>query len=317
MNDREIVMADVKQAVEPTAEELWAEFAKEDADEKAQFAEKPEKDNDDFADQAAAEVAATDQRQEPDIWANAPPDLRAAHDAQVKALESAPNEHARKSIEGRIVAYTRRLKERNEAAAQKPAAPKEEEAADPLEELAADYPEIAAPLQKDRARIAEKISRFETIEQSRQQAADAEMDQDLMANEQMLEERHPGWEAYLKEYGPAFGAWIVDQPLALRKSFVTNQEAIIDPYSAIETLDAFKSFVASNKEPGTAAPNGAQPAQQQRLNPRRAAQLAGSASPHTAGSRPTVSGIPENGDPEQIWKAWAAIDPDEQKYRKA
>ena len=56
------------------------------------------------------------QQQEPDIWANAPPELKAAHDAQVKALETATTEHARRSIEGRIAAYTRRLKERNEAA---------------------------------------------------------------------------------------------------------------------------------------------------------------------------------------------------------
>jgi hypothetical protein len=302
--------------VEPTEEDVWKELAAEEEGEK--IAEIPEKDKDAPTDEAAAEVAATDQQQDQDPWANAPPDLKAAHDAQVKALETATNEHARRSIEGRIASYTRRLKERNEAAAQKPAAPKPEEAADPLEELAADYPEIAAPLQKDRARIAEKISRFESIEQSRLAAADAEMDHDLMANEKLLEESHPGWEGYLKEYGPAFGAWIVDQPLALRQAFVTNQDAIIDPYSAIETLAAFKSFVASNQSPQAPPPDGGgQPAQQQRLNPRRAAQLAGSASPHSGGSRPTVSGIPQDGDPEMIWKQFAAIDEDEKKYRSA
>ena len=142
------------------------------------------------------------------------------------------------------------------------------------------------------------------------------MDAELRANEQMLEQRHPGWDGFLKEYGAAFGAWIVDQPLYLRQAFVTNQEAIIDPYSAIETLDAFKEFVVSNQPPQQVEQ---QPAtvNQQRLNPRRAAQLAGSASPHSAGSRPTVSGIPQEAIEETLWKALAAIDPDEKKYRSA
>ena len=302
--------------VEPTEEELWAEF--EDAEsptEKPKFAEDGEKDNDAPADEAAPDGEPAGQDEAPDIWADAPPDLKAAHDAQVRALESAQTEHARRSIEGRIAAYTRRLQERNAAATQPPPA-KDEEAADPLAELAAEYPEIAQPLQKKLAPIAEKLSQFDAQLKSRQDAADQQMDAELRANEQMLEQRHPGWDEFLKEYGAAFGAWIVDQPLYLRQAFVTNQDAIIDPYSAIETLDAFKDFVVSNQPPQQAEQ---QPAavQQQRLNPRRAAQLAGSASPHQGGSRPTVSGIPQDGDPEQIWKAFAEVDPDEKKYRSA
>jgi hypothetical protein len=305
-------MADPTEPVEPTEEDIWADLAAEEGEDKPKFAESNEKDNDAPADEAAVEAA--DQQQAPDIWANAPPDLKAAHDQQVRALETAQDEHARRSIEGRINAYTRRLQERNEAA-KKPRVAVQEEAADPLAELAADYPEIAEPFKKTLTPIAEKLSRFEAIEQSRIAAADAEMDQELMANEQLLEASHPGWDRYLHEYGPAFGAWIVDQPLALRQAFITNQEAIIDPYAAIETLDAFKQFVASNQSPQ--APNGGQPAQQQRLNPRRAAQLAGSASPHSGGSRPTVSGIPQDGDPEMIWNGFRDIDPDEKKYRSA
>jgi len=303
-------MADPK---ELTEEELWAEFqADEKVEEKPSpdtFAEKPESGNDE-----GVELPGGAQQEEaPDIWANAPPDLKAAHDGQVKALETAQTEHARRSIEGRIASYTRRLQERNEAAKAARPAPKEE-AADPLAELAADYPEIAKPLESKLAPITAKISQFEAIERSRQQAADQQMDLELQANERLLEERHPGWDKYLHQYGPAFGAWIVDQPLRIRQAFVTNQEAIIDPYSAIETLDAFKTFVDQHTQPSQAQ----QPAApQQRLNPRRAAQLAGSASPHAAGSRPTVSGIPEDGDPQAIWNSFRDIDPDEKKYRSA
>ena len=315
-------MVDDKPQTEPpdeTDEQIWAELAGQDADEKpAKFADQPEKDNDDVADEAAApaqEPAAAQQGEAPDIWASAPLELKAAHDAQVKALESASTEHARRSIEGRIAAYTRRLKERNEAAAQRPAP--QEEAADPFEELAAEYPEIAKPLQAKLAPIAEKLSQFDAQMKSRQEAADSEMDAELKANERLLDGQHPGWDAYLKEHGALFGKWIVDQPLFLRQAFVTNQEAIIDPYSAIMTLDAFKQHVASSTQPPGQAPQQPAAVQPQRLNPRRAAQLAGSASPHTGGSRPTVSGIPEDGDPQAIWNGFRDIDPDERKYRSA
>jgi hypothetical protein len=301
-------------AAEPTDEQLWAEIG---ADE-GQIAEKPESAKDTNAEEAAApdQEPAAEQQEEaaPDIWANAPPDLKAAHDAQVTALQSATTEHARRSIEGRITAYTRRLHERNEAAKQpKPA---EEAADDPFTELVAEYPEIATPLQKKLAPLEAKISQFDAREQSRQAAADAQMDAELKANETLLEQQHPGWDSYLKQYGTVFGAWINDQPSYLRQAFETNKNAIIDPYSAIDTLNAFKEFVAANSQPSQPS-NGRPAAQQNALNSRRAAQLAGTASPHTAGSRPTVSGIPENGSDEQLWKAFAAIDPEERKWRSA
>jgi hypothetical protein len=320
-------MTDQKPQQQPpdeTDEQLWAEMAaEEEGKEKAkeapadhQFAEKPEKDNDAPAEGAAPAQDAAPKQDAPDIWENAPPDLKAAHDAQVRALESATNEHARRSIEGRITAYTRRLKERNDAAAQQPATAKEE-AADTLGELAAEYPEIAEPLKKTLAPITEKLSQFDAQMRSRQEAADQQMDAELKANEQLLERQHPGWDSYLREHGAAFGAWIVDQPLYLRQAFITNQEAILDPYSAIETLGAFKQFVASNQPPPQQVAPQPAAAQTQRLNPRRAAQLAGSASPQSAGTRPTVSGIPEDGDPQMLWNGFRDIDPDEKKWRSA
>ena len=313
------------QPPDETDEQIWAEFEAEEKGEKGddkkddkegethKFAETPESDKDKPAEEAAPAQEAAPKQDAPDIWDTAPPDLKAAHDAQVRALESATTEHARRSIEGRIVAYQRRLKERNEADAQQPAPAAE--AADPLAELAAEYPEIATPLQQKLAPITEKLSQFDAQMRSRQEAADQQMDAELKANEQMLERRHPGWDGYLRENGAAFGAWIVDQPLYLRQAFITNQEAIIDPHSAIDTLDAFKHFVASNQQPSPQAQPVAAPTQ--RLNPRRAAQLAGSASPQSAGTRPTVSGIPEDGDPQVIWNGFRDTDPDEKKYRSA
>jgi hypothetical protein len=169
-------MADPKtpapaQAEEPTEEQIWNELEAAEAGEKKpdadEFAEKDEKDDDAPADGGAAPAQvppAQQQKQAPDIWESAPPDLKAAHDSQVKALETATTEHARRSIEGRISAYTRRLKERNEAAAQRP--PAAEEAADNLAELAAD---ILRSLCRSR-RIARVEERFHGSKPSRKAA---------------------------------------------------------------------------------------------------------------------------------------------------
>src|SRR5262245_5979523 len=304
---------------EPDLEKYWAEM---EAAESGKVAEKEESANDVAQPEPAAAPAQEPPAEPPaekaDVWADAPPDLKAAHDAQVRALEAATTEHARRSIEGRIASYNRRLQERQMAAAQPPRAV--EQAADPLAELAADYPEIAGPLQQRLAPITEKLQQFDAQLRSRQEAADYEMDMELSANERLLESRHPGWDDYLKQNGAVFGAWIADQPLYLRQAFIANKDAIVDPQSAIMTLDAFKNFVAENTQPPQqGAPTQEVPAAAppQGLNSRRAAQLAGSASPQTVGTRPTVSGIPQEGEPEALWKAWAAIDPDEKKYRNA
>jgi len=328
-------MPELKPDEEKTEEDFWKEMEEAEAAEVGAkpaanghdpdaFAENPEDGKDTPPEEKPAAPSAgaaakppEDDKTAPDPWATAPPELKAAHDAQVKALETAQTEHARRSIEGRIASYTRRLKERNAAAAQQPPPAADGEAADPLAELAAEYPEIATPLQKKLAPIAEKLSRFDAVEKSRQEAADREMDSELKANETLLESKHPGWDGYLRENGAAFGKWIVDQPLKLRQAFLTNQEAIIDPQGAIETMDAFKQFVDAAKAPPAQEVTPPVKAPNQGLNSRRAAQLASSASPQGGGSRPTVSGIPEDGDPQQLWNAFRDIDPEEQKYRNA
>lgn len=307
-------------------EKLWNEF--EDAEPTSEkpvrkpdggpgpddtFPDAKESDTDQPVDRAAPSDQGDAASDDEALWANAPPDLKAAHDAQIKALQTAGTEHARRSIEGRIAAYTRRLRERDAAATQPPPQ-KPEEAADPLAELAAEYPEIAKPLQEKLAPIADKLKQIDEDARSRQEAADRDMDAELQANEQLLEAEHPGWEQYLTDNGAVFGAWIVDQPLFYRQAFLANQRAIVDPEAAILTIDAFKDFVAGHYEPPAQASASVE---QQGLNPRRTAQLAGSAAPHTAGRRPTVSGIPQDGDEEAIWKAFAAVDPDERQYRNA
>ena len=86
----------------------------------------------------------------------------------------------------------------------------------------------------------------------------------------------------------------------LRQAFITNRDAIIDPYSAIDTLNAFKDFVSQNT---TQPPQQAQRARcsTAKAQPATRGTIGRSATPHSVGSRPTVSGIPQDGNQEDIW----------------
>jgi hypothetical protein len=323
-------------AAEKTDEQIWAEFAaaegetaKQSPEDKAlandAFAGDPEnateepKPSDPDASPAPAQTPAASVDEAPaaapDPWASAPPELKAAHDAQVRALENATSEQARKSIQGRIDAYTRRLEERKAAAA-KPAEPDPTEPEDPLATLEKDYPEIADPFKKLVAPLQEEVSRLKAREKAAQEAADLQMDQDLKANEIKLEEKHPDIWDVLRQNGAAFGDWIVNQPLAIRTAAFVNKDAIVDLDGAIRTFDAFKAHLNGNQQPpAQPATPPAQQAPKQEPDDLRAAQLAASTTPRVTGGKPTVSGIPKDGDPEAIWKMMQETDEEEKQYR--
>lgn len=316
--------APVENAEELTDEQaakLWAEMeaadaaaAKGTAEPVDSFAEAMKNVTDEPPAPAAAaapaqEAAAAAPPAKPDVWATAPAELREEHERTLKALEKATDDHSRRSIEGRIRSQQRRLEERRSAAAQQPDTSQEVDAAKLLKEMAAEFPEIAAPI----VPLAEKISKIEAVEKSRQEAADAQLDRDLEANDAAVEAKHPGWVEYLGKNGEEFLKWVDDQPAAMRRVFHNNRTEILDPEGAIRMLDAFKQAHEPTPEP---APVVTPPAPTPPLSSRRAAQLAASASPSSAVGAPRPTGMPEEGDSEAMWKYMVENDPDEQKLRK-
>lgn len=289
---------------------MWAEM---DAAEKV---ETPADPNDaDFAQDDAAPQSETGQEQPaeqaqqpaeqpgPDIWANATPEQRAAYEAtERKAREL---EQQRRSDEGRVAAFQRKYEElRKQTSTQPPA--KRQSAAEALEALRNDYPELAEPLAKALEPFEQALTQQDADRNARREADAAEVTDHIRAETQRLEQKHQGYEAFLRQNGAAFREWVEDQPRRIRDAAYRNAEVILDAQAADEVLTLFKAHIAG---PPNGAASGA-PATQHNaapLNDRRQRQMGATVS--VRGSRrPALSGVPEDGDPEAIWDAFDRVE---------
>lgn len=310
-----IVPADPPQAEQQQDEgQIWKEIEAEEAKAADQPAAAPAEAADAPEAQPGPEPAKTPQTPpaaapapaEVDIWANATPEQKAAFEAA--NAERAKFEQRSRSASGRISALQRKLN-----AAQAQPSRTETPAREAVAGIETDYPEIAQPL----AKVAEAVDgQREQIKKQTQDSIDADTAElnELVAEETaLLVAKHPDYVDVLKANGPAFKAWVDDQPLRIRQAAIKNASYIADSEGAIKVLDGFKQHLAQiappaqqqQQQPAPAAPAAApQPA----LDDRRQRQLAGNAAPTTPGGRPTVSGIPEDGDPKALWDQWDAHD---------
>jgi hypothetical protein len=303
-----------------TDEEIWAEITKDEVKDAAPTKDTGEVVSHDFAETSTeakedGKTAPSDgaDKQEPvaakgtepkpaeapkdkDIWADAPPELRAAHEAEVAAAKKVANDA--KANAGRIRKQFEDLKASASRGADTP------KVGDTLDQSLADFPEIAKPVKDALAPIAKQLETLTASEQARTAALNDEVVQHVKSQQELLEASHPGWEQELAgPKGKVFYDWLQDQPKRRRDIFETNREHIFDGPGAIELMDAFKSAIAAAENPTPAPPAKPDAGQTQELSAKRAAQLDGTTSPRSPGGPPFVSGIPKEGDPEAIWNA--------------
>lgn len=304
------------------AAKLWAEFA-DDGAEKQPETVNGEKISDEFTESQAEankdlpageqDVAGDAKPTTPppanDIWANASPELRAAHEAEVEALRRKTADEV-KAQAGRI----RKLQQELKASAERAADSNAPKLGDTLDQGLADYPEIAKPVKDALSPIEKQLERLGQMEAQQRSAQQEEVNSYIRSQQQILEAAHPNWEAEYVQ-GPKakqFYDWIKspDRTVEQVKTvFETNAEHIFDASAAIKVFDAFKADMA-----GTDSPPGN--GQNQELSAKRAAQLDGSRSPRTPGGAPRVTGIPKEGDPQSIWKAFPDDNADERLQRR-
>lgn len=250
----------------------------------------------------------------PDIWASAPPELKAAYEAEKVAREKAEREA--KSAVGRVAPLQRRLDELRRAA-QPAGDDKIKEAREAIRAHEEEYPEIAKPVAKALDAITEKNA---AEDKSRREAAATELADIERHATTMLAEKHPDWEAFLNKHGgDGFAAWLDDQPRRIRDAAYRNANSIVDGEGAIVLMDAYKAHVAGQSAAAAPAPAPTPPAATApnpptSLDDRRKRQLEATATPSQTGGRPTVTGIPEDGDPEVLWRQIAA---EEARQRRA
>lgn len=259
---------------------LWNEF--DEQDKASQDAEPEHQDE-------AADPEPEGSEEEPeaqDPWAKAPDELRQQHEEALAKL--AKLEQADRSHRGRQSALQRQLDELRQQVATKP----KEEVATPetpeeWEQLQEDYPEIAAPVRK---MIDQQASMITRLEKELQAIGSVHRDNALQEQATLLAEEHPDWEQVGSD--PGFADWLQNQPRHIQEAAYRNGNEIVDYREAADVVGRYKQFKgASNPQPNT------------KLADKRKAQLKSAQSTRSRGPGVT-SGIPEDGDPEQLWKMW-------------
>lgn len=322
----EAAAVDTQAQDEAEAAKAWAGFGDDGAEKPAEktngetvsddFTEKKDGDDNDAvagkdqnADDAANGTKPAETPPAKDIWADATPELRAAHEAEIAALKKTTNDA--KAHAGRIRKQYEELKASAGRATDKP----DSKIGDTLDQSLADYPEIAKPVKDALAPIAERLERLSQADASQRDDRLAEVNRHIVSQQEALETAHPGWETELIK-GPLakqFVDWIKspDRPVKFVKTvFETNAEHIFDAAAAIEVFDAFKADIAA------ASPPAKDDGQTQELSAKRAAQLDGSRSPRTPGGPARVTGIPREGDPQAIWSAFGDDNADDRLTRR-
>lgn len=247
---------------------------------------------DDEPSQVATAEAKGEGQSEPDIWKDASPAAREAFEKLER--EKKQLEHETRSQEGRAAARIRRIAELQKQLEELGTKPDADEGT-PLNALAEDYPEISKVIET----VAAKADKVEAAHKSRLQAEleteTTAVNADLKREEALLNDEHPGWLDYLKQNGPAFSDWVDDQPKRIRAVFQQNAANIVDGRAVADLVASFKAHL----NPPAAEPDP----QTNPMTTRRERQLGASSSPARSARQPVVSGIPAEGDDQEIWDA--------------
>jgi hypothetical protein len=253
------------------------------------------------------------------FWAKAPPEYRQAY---LALQESKKNIAAREAGQNRTVqkllTEIRALKAgvptadgggKAPAGKGKDYAPGKPGGSRAILEGLDDYEEIKGPLEKALGIIDGRLAKVESMEA---EAAARELAKVYEDNEKLLLHHVPN--AFDVAGSNDFMAWIEDQSDEVRAMFQKNAAAITDARSA---LSLFKLYEMETGGAGggsaPSSPNGSDAGGQDKdkISSRRQRQLEGAAAPNSRGGPPIVGGIPEEGDPEQIWRMF-----DEQERRQ-
>lgn len=228
--------------------------------------------------------APTDQQPSDDIWANAPPELRAAYEASLNQAKELETKLTRQN--GRVSALDRQLNQiRNQQNGQGQPKPDTDVSklleTDKFKQFREEYPEIADPITEVLSVAAERLKDVSTVVDSQNQAHE-----ENILNEQLgiFQSDHPDWTQYAED--PRWNDWVASQPRHIREAAARNREFIVDGSEASDVLSRFKQEHGIGTTPPPPPPTS---------DPRRDRQLDGARRPGT--SAPSVAtGDPDNFD---------------------
>lgn len=255
--------------------------------------------------------AAQPQDTQNDIWASAPPELRAAHEAALKDFENRD-----RRLRGQVSALQRQINTLMSSPAPQQAAPKDGAAeggeqgegqsgdgflaSDEWRAFYEEYPDVAGPLAKVVGSLQSQLQH-----QSKVLAAigvDYEM-QAMEEQRRLLAEVHPDYEQVVSDQAH-FVQWLETQPRHIREAAIRNANGIVDANEAADVVGRYKAFRTGQSGHQTqGGGNAQQPANptDNRRTSRRQLQLQSATAARSRGPA-AASGIPEDGDPEVIWQ---------------
>ena len=203
-------------------------------------------DDDPPADTVPSEAKPTDETT--DIWANAPPALKAAFEAEQQRaarLETAAQGHARSASQlGRRIAELEALVPKGKKGEEAPEGETDEEREARYTRLREEYGDsvgqLIPELESLRTELAELKSGFAGVQHERTEA-------DTIAQYTILAERHPNWKQDV--VSDSYKEWAFAQPKAVLDAIRRNDHALEDGAEAAWVLDLWKRDTAPPANP--------------------------------------------------------------------
>lgn len=339
-NEDRVNDATAEQGEDETA--LWAEFDRADAGgEPGEAAETPSEESGraeeedsaasesqagvEGAGQQGSEASAYPEADADDIWANATAEQRAAYEAAQRSVSGLREQLDRRFREiSRLKSqhlYAQPPQQPTQAASGEAAArgqpgqgEGEGETGDFLaspkwKEFAEEYPEVAGPLTDVIGELRDQIKRQER----ELSAIGTERRDDALAEQAtLLAEEHSDWEQVVADRG--FMDWLNAQPRHIQEAAVRNAENIVDAAEAADVVGRFKAFQQQHSTNTSRSGNARDNGNNQALAGKRARQLESASAARSRGPG-AASGIPEEGDPETIWRQFDEMERREQARR--
>lgn len=251
---------------------------------------------------AAADAPGADSNASPqgsatdDPWANAPAELREAHERELRDWNL-----RFRSANGRVSALQRQVAQFQQQTQQQPAQQQQPQQQretqqpgagstginlqDPkFQQLREDFPEVAGPLLDVIADLSSQLGSVSQVAGTfEQQQANAFLAQ----QESVLAQAHPDWQQAATD--DRFGGWLETQPTAIQEAFKRNHDAIVNGQDAALVIGMFKQavgFSSPQQQQQTPTPAATQ-------DPRRQRQLAAGRDTGR-NSPPAAAGIADN-----------------------
>jgi hypothetical protein len=228
-------------------------------------------------------AAAASRETSDDVWKDADPKLREAHERELREAQeraSRAENHAR-SNGGRLAKAVKEREALQKQLATKAGAEGSEANDDEIRQLQTDFPEVANPILKKIDRL---TSELEVLTTSAAARAEVEVEAALGDEFKAVIDRHSDLADIVK--APEYADWVKDQPPAIQRIVHENSQAVVSSADVNKVFDDFKRDTGWGRKEQTEAEKSAAQRRQDQLEAGRS----------VSGAQPGVRSSANTGD---------------------